>query len=166
MKCHQPKLLVTVWWFGNQENFRQIADRFSTTWGINNFMIGYCSYSNEHRCIKHFKLGNAYNIVRSKLVVLGENATYYILSGRQPRADKLDEIVARYDFSKHDRYYFSWNGECVLFLSKYSKYQLTKFHLTSNDITGNIDTTSISIKPPLRHLAAYTDRESKTSVKI
>jgi hypothetical protein len=70
-------------------------------------MIGYCSYSNEHRCIKHFKLGNAYNIVRSKLVVLGENATYYILSGRQPRADKLDEIVARYDFSKHDRYYFS-----------------------------------------------------------
>jgi hypothetical protein len=29
-----------------------------------------------------------------------------------------------------------------------------------------IDTTSISIKQPLRHLAAYTDPKSKTSVKI
>ncbi|EFX69473.1 hypothetical protein DAPPUDRAFT_113646 [Daphnia pulex] len=27
----QLKLLVTIWWLGNQETFRQIADRFSTT---------------------------------------------------------------------------------------------------------------------------------------
>ncbi|EFX69177.1 hypothetical protein DAPPUDRAFT_329389 [Daphnia pulex] len=31
----QLKMLVTVWWLGNQkETFRQIADRFSTTRGI------------------------------------------------------------------------------------------------------------------------------------
>jgi hypothetical protein len=27
------KFLVTIWWLGNQETFRQIADRFGTTRG-------------------------------------------------------------------------------------------------------------------------------------
>jgi hypothetical protein len=91
----QLKLLVTVWWLDNQETFRQIADRFSTTRGINNFMVAYCSNSNEHRCIEHFKLGNAHHIVRSTLIVLGESATEYI---KWPTADELDEIAARDDF--------------------------------------------------------------------
>jgi hypothetical protein len=91
----QLKLLVTVWWLGNQENFRQIADRFSTTRGISNVMIAYCTSSNEHRCIANFKLGNAHHIVRSTLIVLGESATDYI---KWPTADELDEVAARNDF--------------------------------------------------------------------
>ena len=29
----RTKLLITLWWLGNQETFRQVADRFGTTRG-------------------------------------------------------------------------------------------------------------------------------------
>ena len=31
------KLLMTIWWLGNQETYRQLADRFGTTRG--NFLL-------------------------------------------------------------------------------------------------------------------------------
>lgn len=35
----RAKLLMTLWWIGNQETFRQVADRFGTTRGNAHYII-------------------------------------------------------------------------------------------------------------------------------
>lgn len=69
----------------------------------------------------------------------------------------MEEVVTKHTFP--DNRYLH-NRNC------FPSYVLIVFTAVSLLLLGMIDTTDILIKEPLRHLAAYTNQKSTTSVKI
>lgn len=105
--------------------------------------------------IQLFVIGNAQYIVNTTLQLLTERAADYI---KWPHREELAIVASRHEFpSTIGTFKFA---VCFLHSSSY------QFICCLHHSIGMIDTTDIGLKQPLRHLPAYTNRKSVTSVKM